>query len=249
VTRHATPGIIDVMTRRHATRALAALALAAAALGGAAASPSRTLAAEPLPACTTADDPAPFRDYPKWRSTFVDTQFRVTKGYVPPNLVSTADAGTNGGYRVRRLVIDDHGALVRAARRAGVTLRVESAYRSFAHQRDLFEYYVELLGPEKGALRAARPGHSEHQLGTTLDISNTRGAYDWLARRAWRFGFVISYPPGERATSCYRNEPWHIRYVGRDRAARIHESGLVPREWLWINVVSPSLQPVAGRAV
>ena len=237
------------MPRRPATPALAALVLAAAALAGWATSPEAALAAEPLPACTTADDPAPFRDYPQWRSTFVDTHFRVTRGYVPPNLVTTAKAGTNGGHRVRRLVIDDLGALVRAARRAGVTVRVESAYRSFAHQRDLYEYYVDLLGPEKGALRAARPGHSEHQLGTTLDISNTRGAYDWLARRAWRFGFVISYPPGERQTSCYRNEPWHVRYVGRDRAALIHESGLVPREWLWINVIEPSLIAAAGRAI
>ena len=237
------------MPRRSAMRALAALLLAVTAFASAAASPAGTLAAEPLPACTTADDPAPFRDYPQWRSTFVDTQYRVTRGYVPPNLVSTAKAGTNGGYRVRRFVVEDLAALVRAARRAGVTVRIESAYRSFAHQRDLYEYYVDLLGPEKGALRAARPGHSEHQLGTTLDISNTRGAYDWLARRAWRFGFVISYPPGERATSCYRNEPWHVRYVGRDRAAQVHESGLVPREWLWTNVVAPSLEPAAGRAV
>jgi D-alanyl-D-alanine carboxypeptidase len=237
------------MPRRPATLSLTALALATLAFAGTATRPPTTNAAEPLPACTTADDPAPFRDYPQWRSTFVDTQYRVARAYVPPNLVSTAKAGANGGYRVRRLVLEDLRVLVKAARRAGVTIRVESAYRSFARQRDLYEHYVDLLGPEKGALRAARPGHSEHQLGTTLDLSNTRGAYDWLARRAHRFGFLVSYPPGERATSCYRNEPWHVRYVGRDRAAEIHASGLVPREWLWINVVAPSLEPAAGRAV
>ena len=40
-----------------------------------------------------------------------------------------------------------------------------------------------------------------------------------------------------------------VSRVGRDRAARIHESGLVPREWLWMNVIAPSLEPTTGRAV
>src|SRR5262245_3942442 len=134
------------MPRRPATLALAALALATVAFAGTAAAPPASRAAEPLPACTTADDPAPFRDYPQWRSTFVDTQYRVARAYVPPNLVSTAKAGTNGGFQVRRLVIEDLRALVKAARRAGITIRVESAYRSFARQRDLYEHYVDLLG-------------------------------------------------------------------------------------------------------
>ena len=59
------------------------------------------------------------------------------------------------------------------------------------------------------------------------------------ARNAWRYGFVVSYPPGQRAVSCYRSEPWHVRYLGRTRAAAIHVSGLVPRAWLWIKVVRP----------
>ena len=50
---------------------------------------------------------------------------------------------------------------------------------------------------------------------------------------------VVSYPPGQRAISCYRSEPWHVRYLGRTRAAAIHASGLVPRAWLWIHVVRP----------
>jgi zinc D-Ala-D-Ala carboxypeptidase len=43
---------------------------------------------------------------------------------------------------------------------------------------------------------------------------------------------VVSYPQGARDRSCYEYEPWHLRYVGRDTAAQIHESGLTPREWM-----------------
>lgn len=224
--------------RRLSLRALAVALLAAAAFTGV--SPGRAAAADPapLPACTRGDDPAPYRAYSQWASTFLDTRFRVGRGYVPPGLVSTANAGTNGGHRVRQLVISDLRAMVGAARRAGVALRVTSAYRSYDTQLALYRYYVSLLGPVEGALRAARPGHSEHQLGTALDIADRPGAYAWVARNAWRYGFVVSYPPGERAVSCYRSEPWHVRYFGRTRAAAIHVSGLVPRAWLWFHVVS-----------
>lgn len=54
-----------------------------------------------------------------------------------------------------------------------------------------------------------------------------------MARHAWQYGFVMSHPPHSLATACYQYEPWHFRYFGRDTARRIHESGLVPRVWLW----------------
>ncbi len=223
---------------RRPHRILAIGLLSAAAVLGAAPRPAAAADPAPVPACVRADDPAPSRAYAAWASTLLDTRYRVARSYVPPGLVSTANAGMNGGYRVRRLVIGDLRVMVSAARRAGVTLRVTSGYRSYATQKALYRSFVALLGPDAGALRAARPGHSEHQLGTALDLANRPGAYAWIARNAWRYGFVVSYPPGERAVSCYRSEPWHVRYVGRPRAATIHASGLVPRAWLWVNVIA-----------
>jgi D-alanyl-D-alanine carboxypeptidase len=238
-------------TRRR-FRQLAIALLAVAAVGGA--TPGSAAAAfpvpvsspaldsepepEPVPACTRGDDPAPFRRYDRWRSTFLDTRYRVARTYVPPRLAPTADAGTNGGSRVRRLVIEDLRALVRAARRQGITIRVNSGYRSYAEQRAMYRAEVDRVGAAEAALLVARPGHSEHQLGTALDIADTAGAHAWLAERAWRFGFVVSYPRGGRDISCYRYEPWHVRYYGRTRAAAIHETGLVPRAWLWSHVVN-----------
>jgi D-alanyl-D-alanine carboxypeptidase len=54
-----------------------------------------------------------------------------------------------------------------------------------------------------------------------------------MARNAWRFGFVMSYPKGREAETCYAYEPWHYRYVGREVAQAIHDSGLTPRRYLW----------------
>ena len=54
-----------------------------------------------------------------------------------------------------------------------------------------------------------------------------------MAANAWRYGFVMSYPRGSYAQTCYDYEPWHYRYVGRELAAQIRASGVTPRQVLW----------------
>ncbi len=43
----------------------------------------------------------------------------------------------------------------------------------------------------------------------------------------------MSYPKGASDVTCYAAEPWHFRWIGRDRAASVVASGLTLREWLW----------------
>jgi D-alanyl-D-alanine carboxypeptidase len=98
------------------------------------------------------------------------------------------------------------------------------------------------------ALKAsARPGHSEHQRGTTIDFKSYGGsapwnytnwattrAGAWMSANAWKYGWVMSYP---KATSpsqnCYQYEPWHFRYLGRVEAKAIHDAAISPRFYLW----------------
>jgi D-alanyl-D-alanine carboxypeptidase len=42
----------------------------------------------------------------------------------------------------------------------------------------------------------------------------------WLAENAHIYGFIISYPKGTEHIAGYQYEPWHIRYLGKDLAAR-----------------------------
>ena len=93
---------------------------------------------------------------------------------------------------------------------------------------------------------SARAGHSEHQLGTTLDFKSYGGrapwdytdwgtttAGKWLKANAWKYGFVMSYPKCKTTVTCYTYEPWHYRYVGRTQAAALRASQLTLREFLW----------------
>ena len=54
-----------------------------------------------------------------------------------------------------------------------------------------------------------------------------------MKRNAWRYGFVLSYPAGKKSVTCYRYESWHYRYVGRELAQRVHDSGKTLRQVLW----------------
>jgi len=211
------------------------------------------VAVDDPPACRTAggtiltaDTPAADRDPADWDRTLADPIFSLGKGYAPPDLVPVARAGIAGRGTVRAFVIADLRALDRAARAAGVHLRVVSAYRSYATQRTTFAHWVAVGGYRHAVARSARPGHSEHQLGTAIDfgaiggpdpwIPDDFGATrigEWLAANAWRFGFVLSYPAGRQAEVCYDAEAWHFRYLGRAAARAESRSGLTPRVWLW----------------
>jgi len=204
-----------------------------------------------LPECLVADEPAWGGTYDEWRYTLLDTRFTLRPDYEPPDLVPVAGAfpagtGEAAGGRLRSILIDDLRALVADAAAAGRHLAVQSAYRDYAYQAQTFQYWVDAHGYDRALTTSARAGHSEHQLGTALDLRSLDGpaAWDlddwattpegaWVAANAWRYGFVMSYPLGSQPLSCYSYEPWHYRYFGRELAAVIHASGLTAREVLW----------------
>jgi hypothetical protein len=82
-----------------------------------------------------------------------------------------------------------------AARRDGITLVVNSGFRSDAEQAKLF-------AQNPNPTMVAPPGKSLHRCGTELDLGPS-SAYGWLARNAPRFGFVKRYSW----------EPWHFGYT------------------------------------
>lgn len=204
------------------------------------------MAKGPLPACRYDDILTQPRAYTQWPRTLVDTILSIPESYVPPDLTKVSAAGLPGTFYVRAVAIPDLAELAAAAKAAGNPVGVESAYRSYATQKTTFAYWVSLSGYTAALLYSARPGHSEHQLGLTIDFKTAAGstpwdgpdwgqspAGSWLGGHAWEYGFVLSYPKGQQAKTCYSYEPWHFRYVGRLEAAAIHASGLTPREYLW----------------
>jgi D-alanyl-D-alanine carboxypeptidase len=206
--------------------------------------PTTTLLAPPP--CTrgdlvVAEDPAT-----AWATVMVDTARRLPATFAPDDLVPAADAGfaVGQGVLVRSFLIADLSALRQAAADNGTPVTMLAAYRSFDEQQQILDLRIAEFGEEEALRRAARAGHSEHQLGTTIDLTSDGlsdvdqawGASptgEWVAANAHRFGFIVDYPQGAEALTCYTYEPWHLRYVGRDLAAAVTASALTLREYLY----------------
>lgn len=195
--------------------------------------------------CTDRDLPAPAVG--DATMTILDRTYALSAGYVPDDLVPAAEAGmtgTSGTKLVRAALVQDLAAMSHAWAAVGLQISIESAYRSYAAQQATFDAWVARVGLSEALRRSARPGHSEHQLGTALDLTSpgwSGRVGDWAAETAegrWMvehasdFGFVMSYASGTEATTCFGYEPWHWRWIGREAAAAQRNSGLDLREFL-----------------
>jgi LAS superfamily LD-carboxypeptidase LdcB len=170
-------------------------------------------------------------------------------GFVPPDLIRLGDIPRVLGQPVSAIVMTDLESMSAEAQADGVDLVVLSAYRSFYEQEVIFERNVvrSMYRPEGVLSRAdaeraaerfsARPGHSQHQLGTAIDFTTAQIGYGlgarfaetdtgrWLLEHSWRFGFVFPYTESAEPRSGYRHEPWHVRWVGRQLAEIMHRDG------------------------
>jgi len=165
--------------------------------------------------------------------------------YVPKKL---RELNTESGTRKGICLIDEARKsfedMVQKAKEDGYTIKATSGFRSYNTQKNLYNNAMK-IDEKRAKISIAKPGHSEHQLGTAVDItspsvkySSATSSFDnspedlWLRDNAYSFGFVQSYPKGKEETTGYRYESWHYRYVGPDIAQKIKENKLTITEFL-----------------
>ena len=124
-----------------------------------------------------------------------------------------------------------------AAKNEGIYLKAGSGYRSYSTQSSLYSNYVANYGQASADRFSARPGYSEHQTGLAMDISDYSEANYveesfedteegiWLAKNAYKYGFILRYPATKESVTGYMYEPWHFRYVGVSIATEIYSRG------------------------
>jgi D-alanyl-D-alanine carboxypeptidase len=147
------------------------------------------------------------------------------------------------GYQVAQAAARPLARLLDASDEARLGFKIASAFRSYAYQDHVHDALVASEGSSEADRVSARPGHSEHQTGLAVDIITpahprcdlaecfaTTPAGRWLARNAWRYGFIVRYTRENEAITGYHPEPWHIRYVGRPLAAAMRTAGITSLE-------------------
>ncbi len=131
--------------------------------------------------------------------------------------------------------------MYQAASEAGVPFTITSGYRDYWLQKEIYDGLVTQGGVDFADQDTARPGHSEHQTGLTVDLHGAEGCQlsacfgetatgIWLRDNAYQFGYILRYNEGEQATVGYTYEPWHFRYVGIDVATAMHDQGVLNLE-------------------
>ena len=127
-----------------------------------------------------------------------------------------------------------------AAANDGITLFVNSGFRSYQEQEYLYNSYAYERGTDEADKVSSRPGHSEHQTGLTFDVNTTELSFEgtpeaiWLEQHCCEYGFIIRYPKGKEDETGYIYEPWHIRYLGKEIAEKVTKSGLSLEKYLGI---------------
>ena len=169
-------------------------------------------------------------------------------------------SATSVNKTLQTVACDAFLEMQKAAAADGVTVWMQSGYRSVAYQTKLYEkktqYYrdkgfEEATAKEKAAAIVNPPGYSEHNCGLAADLNSPEhtgldegfentAAFRWLCQHAGEYGFILRYPKGAEEKTEITYEPWHWRYVGVENAAKINASGLCFEDYI------AALQTIVG---
>lgn len=164
--------------------------------------------------------------------TYIDGILIANKSY---SLPADYDPGVN------QEALDAFNEMASDAADEGLSIYISSDYRSYYDQERIYNNYVETDGQELADTYSSRPGHSDHQTGLAFDLNSIDDSFgltpesDWVAVNAHKYGFIIRFPEGKEEITGYQYEPWHIRYLGVEKATEVYESGLCLEEFLGID--------------
>ena len=176
---------------------------------------------------------------------------RLDKNYIPQNLIIT-DENENNFHEyldetqkpmIDKLVYEYFLMMQTEAQKYGFNILIDSGYRSYKYQEELWYDSVDKIGLEETKRVVALPGASEHQTGFSFDIAYIiNGKYTdsvnefqeetkWLFNNCHKYGFILRYPKGKEEITGYKFEPWHYRFVGIELANELYENDITLEEY------------------
>lgn len=161
--------------------------------------------------------------------SYIDGIMLVNKTYPLPkdyNPGKINDDTLNAFYKMQSAALIDN-----------INLWIASGFRSYDTQNELYNKYVSEVGKEKADTFSARAGFSEHQTGYAMDLNIVDSSFEgtkeakWIEANCYKYGFIIRYPKDKQNITGYKYEPWHVRYLGNEKAKIIYDSKLTLEEY------------------
>ena len=181
-------------------------------------------------------------DTSKGQLMLVNGRHYLDENYKPENLATFSMDYCYENQRAQSVVVDAFMVMQQACKeQTDAQLMVNSAYRS----------YEEQIGTYKRNPKgyAARAGSSEHQTGYAIDVTSRqhpmRWPFDtsvegvWMREHCHDYGFLLRYPKKQSEIFGFAYEPWHLRYVGKDVAKRIHDEDITFDEYYAYYIEGP----------
>ena len=129
---------------------------------------------------------------------------------------------------VRTATRDAFLKMAKAAKADSVFFTAKSGFRSPSYQKQMIRKRLQEGKKFAHIIRfAAPPGYSTHSIGNALDIATgtypfeKSKAYSWLKKHAHEYGFIETYPKGNKTLKTW--EPWHWEFVGKESALAKHK--------------------------
>ena len=174
-------------------------------------------------------------DNPDDITVLVNKSHALPASYSPTDLVSIPSFSN---LKLRKVAVDDFEKLLANAKLDNVYLVPYSTYRDYEYQDGLYQKYLKTDTQANVDTYSARPGHSEHQTGLAIDIRSsshwytlTDADYEWMKKNCYKYGFIIRYPKDNSTITGYKEEPWHLRYIGIEHATKVTELGITYDEY------------------
>ena len=170
----------------------------------------------------------------QWNLILVNPENAIPDGY------TVETAATRDGQEVDARIRDSLEEMLADCEEAGGTPYICSAVRTRETQEYLYDRAVNKND-------TALPGHSEHECGLAVDVIERESlswgdplidkqeetkTQMWLMENCADYGFILRYPRDKEAITGIIYEPWHYRYVGKEYAAEIMQSGKCLEEFL-----------------
>ncbi len=166
--------------------------------------------------------------------TVLVNKYHSLGNYEPTDLKSLS---YDSKYQLREKAADAFEELVASAKLDNLFIRPYSAYRSYDRQELIYNNYVARDGKDEADTYSARPGHSEHQTGLAVDVWSEGYNYikdndaKWLKNNSYKYGFIVRYTKENQPITGYIEEPWHLRYLGKEIATDVVAKNLTYDEY------------------
>ncbi len=189
-----------------------------------------------------AQEQQPEKEITDWRLTLANYENLLPENFT----VKVENIDKTRQFDAR--AIGELNDMMNKMKKDGITnIWVQSAYRSVARQKELYDASVKKYLQEGKTQEEAetltneyinKPGSSDHNLGLAVDFNKVDNGFEkldgfkWLQKNAENYGFILRYPKDKEDITKISYESWHWRYVGVENAKKMNELNMCLEEYI-----------------